>query len=179
MKAKNDIERFRYFADKYVYNPYTGDFIHRRTTSNKKMKAGDVVTRTSYGYRQLSGNFEGANVSMRGNRLAYFIMTGSMPNGVVDHINNDRGDDRWRNLQDVTTRVNSAKDKKGKTSRFTGVSWCKTYQKWVAFIHQEGKSINLGSYDAEEDAATAYITRISEIKESKHGHNGHNFTADN
>ena len=44
---------------------------------------------------------------------------------VVDHINNDPLDNRLENLQLISHRYNLSKDKKGGSSKFTGVSWDK------------------------------------------------------
>lgn len=42
------------------------------------------------------------------------------------------------------------------TSRYKGVSWNKTYQKWQAYIFYKGKNRNLGSFNSEEEAAKVY-----------------------
>ena len=39
-----------------------------------------------------------ANKMHKAHRLAFLLMTGSAPQGQVDHINGDRSDNRWCNL---------------------------------------------------------------------------------
>ena len=76
---------------------------------------------------------------------------------VIDHINNIPTDNRASNLQYITSRENTSKDRKGGTSRFAGVHWCKAKRKWKANIRIDGKRVNLGSYDNENEAGMAYI----------------------
>jgi hypothetical protein len=42
------------------------------------------------------------------------------------------------------------------TSSYRGVSFSKTYSKWKAAIKCNGRNINIGIFDSEEDAALAY-----------------------
>jgi hypothetical protein len=46
----------------------------------------------------------------------------------------------------------------GQTSKYRGVSWCKSRSKWVAQIHHTGKHHNIGRFDNEKEAARAYDT---------------------
>ena len=52
------------------------------------------------------------------------------------------------------------KKKRVASSRFRGVSWDKTKQKWKAQIYFDGKSKNIGSYDDETEAARAYDATV-------------------
>ena len=103
----------------------------------------------------------------RVHQLVAMSFLNHVPNGheiVVDHINNNKLDNRLENLQIITNRENVSKDKKGCTSKYTGVSWCKKHKKWVCFIRYKGKKINLGSYICELDASKSYIDKLKEIK---------------
>ena len=83
-----------------------------------------------------------------------------VPKGmVVDHINNDGMDNRSANLRAATIGQNSRNRKKSCrsfTSKYKGVSWHKKSRKWEASITFELKSIYLGIYKNEFDAAKAY-----------------------
>lgn len=84
---------------------------------------------------------------------------------VVDHINNNPLDNRLENLQIITQRENASKDKKNKTSKYTGVCWHKSTQKWRAKICINGKSIWLGVYETEEEAYLVYLNAKNNIKD--------------
>lgn len=56
---------------------------------------------------------------------------------VVDHINENKLDNRVKNLQLISNRENIVKSKllnDSYSSNYTGVSWCKTNKKWQVHI---------------------------------------------
>lgn len=83
---------------------------------------------------------------------------------VVDHINNNRIDNRVENLQIISQRENASKDKKNKTSKYTGVSWHSKHKKWIANIRINGKIKYLGNFITEESAAESYKDKLKEIE---------------
>ena len=88
------------------------------------------------------------------------------PNGlklVVDHINNVKTDNRVENLQIISHRENSSKDKKYGTSKHTGVGWHKATKKWRARIIIGGKDKYLGVFTDELKASEAYQNALSNI----------------
>ena len=82
---------------------------------------------------------------------------------VVDHIDNNKLNNRLDNLQLTTNRENTSKDRKGCSSKFIGVSWFKRDNKWKASIYINGKLIHLGYFDTEEEASKAYNNKLKEI----------------
>jgi hypothetical protein len=81
------------------------------------------------------------------------------PGEIGDHINGNPLDNRKSNLRIVTALVNNQNARKrrdGVTSRFKGVSWCKTSKKWKAQIQVCGHKKSLGLHTTEEAAARAY-----------------------
>lgn len=78
---------------------------------------------------------------------------------VVDHINNNPLDNRAENLQIITNRENSSKEKKG-SSKYTGVYWNKEKKKWRSVIRINRKSKHLGYFTKEEDASKAYQKKL-------------------
>lgn len=85
----------------------------------------------------------------------------------VDHINRDGLDNRLSNLRIVTAKQNShnlARNISKKTSQYKGPTWEENRSQWKVSIQINGKSINLGRYYDELDAAKAYD------KASKHFH---------
>lgn len=91
-------------------------------------------------------------------RVVWTMHNGVIPEGmVVDHINNNRSDNRIENLRLATRSQNSQntlKTKSKTSSMFKGVY--KRGDKWVAQIVLNGKQVNLGSFWSEENAANAY-----------------------
>lgn len=95
------------------------------------------------------------------------------PNGfkiVVDHIDNNKLNNRLDNLQLITTRHNSSKDKINTSSKYTGVSWHKRDNKWQTNIIINYKHIYLASFDDEKMASDMYQKALANI----HLYNGNN-----
>tara|TARA_R110002167_G_C12215118_1_gene608177 strand:- start:43 stop:549 length:507 start_codon:yes stop_codon:yes gene_type:complete len=81
---------------------------------------------------------------------------------VVDHINNDKENNKLYNLQLITQRLNASKDRKG-TSKYTGVFFSKSNGKYISSIRLNGKSKHLGYFVNEKEAAQAYINELNKI----------------
>jgi hypothetical protein len=82
---------------------------------------------------------------------------------IVDHIDNNPLNNRVENLQLTTQRVNCSKDVKNKTSKYTGVSWDKTRNKWTSRININKKIYCLGRFDNEEEASEVYKKALNSI----------------
>jgi hypothetical protein len=82
---------------------------------------------------------------------------------VVDHKNNIKTDNRIENLQIITHRENLSKDKKNKSSQYTGVNWAKYANKWRSQIRINGKIKHLGYFTDEYEAHIAYQTELKNI----------------
>lgn len=83
----------------------------------------------------------------------------------VDHKNHNRFDYRKSELRVCSRQENSfnrRKTKSSTTSKYKGVSFYKLRGTWTAQIQLNGKSIYLGRYTREEDAALMY--NIAAIK---------------
>lgn len=141
------------------YNPETGEFHWAKPRPNATggSRAGSV---TAYGYRKIS--ICGRNYLEH--RLVWLIMTGSYPEREIDHINGNRGDNRYENLRAATPSQNQANKsmRADNTSGVKGVTWDKSRGKWLAAIHVNGTRISLGRHDDLNDAAEAY--RAASIK---------------
>lgn len=82
---------------------------------------------------------------------------------VVNHINFDKKDNRVENLEIVTNRENSNLKHLKSTSKYTGVSWCKTCKKWVSSISINNKKKTLGRFINEYEAHLKYQEALKNL----------------
>ena len=82
----------------------------------------------------------------------------------VDHINLDKLDNRFENLRLVIPQHNlvNRTGLKNTTSRFKGVSLTK-YGTYKSSINENGRSVSLGFYRTEEEAALVYNAKATEL----------------
>ena len=84
----------------------------------------------------------------------------------VDHINRDRSDDRIENLRWVTVSqnaMNQSIQSNNKSSQYKGVTFNKLNKKWQSYIKYNRKSIHIGLFTSEIEAAEAYDKRAIEL----------------
>jgi hypothetical protein len=95
---------------------------------------------------------------LRAHRVIWAMMTGTWPQGQLDHINGVRADNRWANLREATCSQNlrNRASRPGASSRYLGVSKRQGERKWRANIVICGRQTHLGFFVEEEEAARAY-----------------------
>lgn len=165
------------------YNPETGiltwkerpesHFLHSSRADggfNKKFAgkvAGNVMGR-GYIWITLCGQSHFAH------RLAWAIHYGKYPDGIIDHDNGDRTDNRIINLVESTNEKNSRNQKmrRTNTSGHMGVCLRKDTGKYRSFIQEGGKRIWIGNYDTFEEAVAARVA--AEKKYGYHENHGRN-----
>ena len=83
----------------------------------------------------------------------------------VDHINGNRLDNRKENLRLATPQQNqmNRKSHRNSTSKYKGVSWDKSRNKWRALIMIDNKYKHIGRYQDEREAALAYDKAAREL----------------
>ena len=89
-------------------------------------------------------------------------------NKIIDHKKEgDKSNNSLKNLQIITQRENASKcfDKTKTSSKYTGVSWSKSVNKWYSRIQINGKTIYLGSFTDEYEAHLAYQKKLKEIND--------------
>lgn len=76
----------------------------------------------------------------------------------IDHINQDKLDNRRCNLRAATRKQNARNMKRNcrNTSGFKGVTWDKSRNKWLAQIKTDTNTKHLGRYDCPIEAYKAY-----------------------
>jgi len=75
---------------------------------------------------------------------------------VIDHINENKSDNRLENIQLISQRENKSRSSKKTTSRYTGVYFQKKTGKYTAMIYVDDKLKYLGVFVNQEDAKMAY-----------------------
>lgn len=148
------------------YNPATGSMVWREKPAgthdaarwNARYAGKECGTVDDKGYRRLMFRFEGGKtLKIRAHRLAWVISFGELPVNEIDHINQDKADNRLENLRDVPKSVNQRNGtrKSNNTSGVAGVTWHKQRGKWCAQAYMDGKHHHLGLFEELTAAETA------------------------
>ena len=85
----------------------------------------------------------------------------------VDHIDGDGLNNQRNNLRICTQMQNTHNRRKRgtrSTSKYLGVSFNKRHKKWRACIKTNGKSLHIGAFINEIDAAKAYNKKALELR---------------
>jgi hypothetical protein len=105
-------------------------------------------------------------------RVAWAIHYGEWPSGHIDHINQQRDDNRISNLRDVTQAENSRNKRMhaNNKSGVIGVSWYPRSKKWAVDIGVGGKRNRLGYFTSIEEATE--VRKAAERKLGFHANHG-------
>lgn len=84
---------------------------------------------------------------------------------VVDHINHNPLDNRKANLRICThlENIRNSKSRRNSSSKYKGVRWVDSRQKYRVEICYNKKRVNLGYFQKETDAALAYNAKAKEL----------------
>lgn len=106
-----------------------------------------------------------AVASIKGREMLMHRLIMNPPPGlVVDHIDINSLNNKRENLRICTQGQNNYNRKgQSKTSKYKGVYREKNFNKWRVTIGYNSKTINLGSFDNEIDAAKAYDKKAKEL----------------
>lgn len=139
---------------KYLsYDQYTGALKWKEAKGGKA--SGDVAgAKKKDGYLNVQINSH----SMACHRVAWAMHYGEWPNGLIDHINRVRHDNRISNLRIVTCNENAKNKKIHKNNKhgLKGVTKLKN-GKYQAQCAIGGVNKYLGSYSTKQDAHEAYV----------------------
>ena len=132
-----------------------GNLIYKIKTS-KKMNIGDEAGHISpRGYITISINYK----IYMAHRLVWMFHYGDIPTGIqIDHINQNKSDNRIENLRLATISQNhyNITKRKNNTSGYKGVSRYRRGKKWEAVMSHNNKKIHLGLFATPELASEAY-----------------------
>jgi hypothetical protein len=149
------------------YNPLTGKLWWKQGVSNVVNGKG-AGTPHRRGYINIRFRYRVYSA----HRIAWALYHNEQPDGEIDHIDGNTGNNCIANLRVVTRRVNmqNAALPKTNTSGVMGVSWHKLRRRWRADIRVRGKQHWLGFFDDKEEAIAARKT--AEIEYGFHPNHG-------
>jgi hypothetical protein len=124
------------------YDPETGVFTWKESRGN--VKAGQIAGWENDGYLKIQINKKSEQL----HRLAFLYMTGELPAEQVDHKNQNRSDNRWENLREVSQAENLKNKTLGANNKsgLLGVCFSKQVGKYQAYISVNKKRKHLGFY---------------------------------
>jgi len=92
---------------------------------------------------------------------------------VVDHIDNNKLNNKLYNIQIISYRENSSKDqfRHNRSSQYVGVTYFKRDNNWRAQIQYNKKNVGLGYFKTEIEASEAYKRALKKINTGTFIHN--------
>lgn len=120
---------------------------------------------TTSGYLGVSLSYKGVKRTYRNHVLVAVAFLNHKPNGhllVVDHINENKEDNRVANLRIVSNRKNLSR-RKNTSSKYPGVHFNKKSRKWIASISIDNKQEYLGIFNNENKAMEAYNNKLIKL----------------
>ena len=144
-----------YLREILDYNVSTGVFIWKKRTA-KCVHIGDVAgcleKRIGYMSIGISGDV------FKSHRLAWLYVYGVWPEGLIDHINGQKADNRIDNLRVVDANGNSQNVRRPNKRNKSGFIGVIAYQgKWRASITVDKKTRRIGDFNTPEEAHKAYL----------------------
>ena len=132
------------------YEEDTGLFIWKYSTGMKSVR-GDVAGGFSVNGYIVIGIY---GKSYRANILAWFYKNGYWPEGIIDHKDRIRHNNRWCNLREISHQcsVRNRNTPCNNISGIVGVSWCKINNKWKVSICVNYKRKYLGMFSNKTEA---------------------------
>lgn len=155
-------ERLRELFD---YDTVTGQLIWKENRRGRyKLKGEPAGTLSNNGYMQTSVDCR----RYRNHRLVWMWHYGQFPENDLDHINNDRADNRIENLRKATRSENMQNQKRASVRNKIGYPGVSTHKhgvdkKYFARIQINGKQISCGYHETPELAHAAYLAKKREV----------------
>ena len=152
--------------DIFDYSPETGKLFWKKRSEDvdprsqqRKLFNARFAGKEAFTAKNADGYFSGKllGASMRAHVVIWAYCHGEWPNGEIDHIDGNRGNNRIENLRcvDKSTNQRNASLRVDNTSGQVGVYFNKASGRWRARINHNGRRVFLGSFVSFEDAVTA------------------------
>ena len=137
----------------FNYNPETGIVTRKKSVANNT-KTGDTagwINGEGYLHVKING------FTYKLHRIIWLYVHGDWPEGVIDHINNVKTDNRLCNLRSATIQVNNINrlPRKDCGTGVPGVTFHARDNAYYAACKRDGKQNFLGYYKTIEEASKA------------------------
>ena len=144
----------------FDYDPLTGIVTHR--TQKVKAKVGERAGSSSKSHSRYLRIF---GKKVLEHRMIWLYIYGVLPQGEIDHINHDRGDNRLVNLREVSHQINMQNKPRYSNNHTgtSGVSIDKRNGKYRAYLSIAGKHKGLGYFIKYEDAVAARMAALKTV----------------
>ena len=177
--APSEIAKF------YRYEPDTGHIYWRSRVAGMTFGANVVTEKTAKfantrcanqraEYRHNAGYLmlRLFTVAFLAQRVAWALHHGVWPDGLMDHENGVRTDNRIENLRVVDATGNSMNTARNRVNRSmrVGVHYDTRYRYWIAYINHQRQRVHLGSFATREDAVAARVA--AELRFGYHPNHG-------
>ena len=128
------------------------------------------VQKSTAGYFRVLLSKDGISKTREIHQLVAEAFLNHIPCGyklIVDHIDNDKTNNKVCNLQLITQRENASKNSsksiENKTSKYVGVFFDKLRNKYQSRIKINNKTIFIGRFETEYEAHLAYQQKLKEL----------------
>lgn len=148
-----------YLKEVFRYDPETGELSFAEPVPFRR-KPGPINRLSTQGYKTVCLY----GITYYQHRVIWKMVTGDEP-VYLDHINQDKADNRLANLRPVSAVENAwnAKQRSHNTSGFRGVTYRREYKVWRAIIKYDGKRHEIGAFSSKEEAIAAYEAKAVEV----------------
>lgn len=137
------------------YCPETGVMSLLKPRKGARRQIGEALGSLKNGYLETQLDLKRYYI----HRLAFVYMTGSLPNGIADHRDRDRLNNKWANLRDIQNKDNALNSELPRSHGTLGVRGVyRRGDRFCAKIVCRGKQYHLGIFTTLEAASIAYQT---------------------
>lgn len=144
--------------EEYVkYDPESGIFTWIRKPNRNIVLGSEAGHREKTGYIRIRFNKK----CIQAGRLAFYLMTGEWPTGVIDHEDRNPSNNKWINLRDVTQQVNTL-------NKFAKGYYRTPYNKFLVQVRYKGEMFYQNNFD-DEELAELVAQEAQDIRNRRNG----------
>lgn len=138
-----------YIKENLGYSPDTGEFFWKKPARGRRKSVGYKDT-GKWGYTQICI----LNKNFLAHRLAWFLYYGEFPEGIIDHINGDKSDNRIINLRIASPSDNQC-NRGSQINNSLGIKGVyRSGNKFRATITKDRTTTYLGTFTTIEEASS-------------------------